>query len=246
MTSVLTLTAPRTKSTIAALFGGPRAVILAVGAIIAIIAPFDTAFDALSLGSPILRPVLLLALGAIGLVLAARIGAGVEPRGLTHPVLSPLLLAAAVAVYVAIMDAFIFRAELSPDYVTLIARHGLLDRFGYFMLRAFNESILYRLFLSSVLVWLLGRFWQGENGMPANGAYWLGMTLAQAVNIGINVTFATGFATTPELIAHDILRYVVPGVVWGYLYFRHGFIAHEIAAVGTHLYLQPLLGLTIR
>src|SRR5207247_1883409 len=119
------------------------------------------------------------------------------------------------------------------------------DRLAYFMLRAFNESILYRLFLSSVLVWALGRFWRDRSGHPANGAYWLGMILAQAINIAINVTFVAGWSTTPALLVHDGLRYVVPGIVWGYLYFRHGFASHEVAAVGTHIYFQPLLSLTV-
>src|SRR3954463_1102294 len=108
------------------------------------------------------------------------------------------------------------------------------------MLRAFKESILYRLFLSSLLLWAIGIVWRRPNGQPENEAYWLSIIAAQCVNIAINVTFLDGFTTTPQLLLHDTLRYVVPGVVWGYLYFRCGFVTHEVAAVGTHLFFQPL------
>jgi hypothetical protein len=34
-------------------------------------------------------------------------------------------------------------------------------------------------------------------------------------------------------------------VVWGYLYWRPGFVAAEIASVGTHPLLQPALALLL-
>ena len=37
----------------------------------------------------------------------------------------------------------------------------------------------------------------------------------------------------------------VPGVIWGYLYWRPGFVAAEIASVGTHPFLQPALGILL-
>ena len=33
-----------------------------------------------------------------------------------------------------------------------------------------------RLFLVSGLVWILGRFWQNDSGMPAAGAYWIAIS----------------------------------------------------------------------
>jgi hypothetical protein len=40
-------------------------------------------------------------------------------------------------------------------------------------------------------------------------------------------------------------RPIVPGVIWGYLYWRHGFVAAEIASVGMHPFLQPALGILL-
>lgn len=219
--------------------------IVAIGAAIAAVAPFDVFFNFATLGSPGLRVFALLAVAAVGLKFAAKIGAPIESRGLKHPVLTPLLIAAGVAVYVTLIDVWVFRSILMSGYLNFIPESGLVDRLSYFMLRAFNESILYRLFLSSILVWALGQLWRGDDGLPANRAYWVGIVIAQAVNIAINVTFLNGFSTTPAFLLHDALRYVTPGVLWGYLYFRHGFTTHEIAAVGTHIFLQPMLSVVL-
>jgi len=110
------------------------------------------------------------------------------------------------------------------------------------MLAAYVENIEYRLFLMSALVWAIGSLWRGSDGRPANGAFWTAMTLAQIVNIAVNVAPQAAGPITPLALAYDGLRYLFPGVVWGYLYWRHGFVAAEIASVGAHPFLQPPLG----
>ena len=47
-------------------------------------------------------------------------------------------------------------------------------------------------------------------------------------------------ATTTE-VAYDALRYVGPGVLWGWLFWRHGFVAALVGHAGTHLALDPAL-----
>jgi hypothetical protein len=222
------------------------AAIVVIGAAIAALAPFDRAFDHATFGAPIVRAGALVLIAVIGLLFAMRLGAPIESRGLKHPIVTPLLIAAAMAVYVTVLDLWVFRAVLDPGYLAFISNASLPDRLLYFMLRAFNESILYRLFLSTALAWALGLIWRGRDGRPANGAYWVAIVVAQAVNIAINVTFETGSPPTPALLLYDGLRFVLPGVVWGYLYFHNGFAPDEIAAVGTHVFFQPLISLALR
>jgi hypothetical protein len=245
LTSVLDLTGARLAPS-GKVFGVTALVIVAVGAAIAALTPFDRAFDAATFNAPLFRATLLVALAAIGLVCAARIGAPVESSGLRHPLATPLVIAAAMAAYLTVLDLWVFRSYLPTGYVAFISTAGLPDRLAYFMLRAFNESILYRLFLASVLVWILGLFWRRADGLPANGCYWTAIVAVQALNIAINVIFLADPSLTPAHLLHDALRYVFPGVLWGYLYFRHGFTTDEIAAVGTHLFFQPLLSLVLR
>jgi len=209
-----------------------------IAAMIAWVAPFDLAFAAATLGSPPLRAVAIVALGLIGLAAARRIGLHIGPRRLKHPILTPLAVAAGTAVYCSAVD-WLFRSELSPQYFTLMTTTPLALRIAVFALRAFNENLLYRLFLGSVLVWGLGLFWRSAAGRPAAGAYLVGFVLSQTANIWINVT---AFAPlTPMHLLHDALRYIVPGLIWSWLYYRHGFQSNEIACTSVHLFFQPLV-----
>jgi hypothetical protein len=213
-------------------------VTLAIGSVIAIVGPFDVAFGFATGGSAVLRAVALPALGLAGLFFASRVGLAVPTFELRHPWRTPLAIAFAVAAAVAAIDGFIFRPILLLDYVEYFRKSDDLERLLYFMLRAFNEQIIYRLFLMSFLVWGLGLLWRGEGGRPADGAYWAGMLIAQVVNIAINMPLPA----TPSMFCYDFVRYICPGIVWGYLYWRHGFMTAEVAHVGTHPFLQPALG----
>ena len=210
---------------------------LGCAAAIAWFAPFDFAFDAATFGLPALRAALIIVLALAGLAAARRIGLGLEPSDLKRPVLFPLAVAAAVGVACAVSD-WMFRPFLHESYVEVMsAPLGL--RLALYMLRAFNENILYRLFLGSVLIWLIGQAWKRADGRPAEGAYWLGFALSQALNIWINVTSQGPLSALGG--AHDVLRYFAPGMVWSWLYRRHGFQSNEIACTTVHLFFQPLV-----
>ena len=211
---------------------------LSIGSVIAAIGPFDVAFGLATGGSAVQRAVALPALGLAGLFFASRVGLTVPTFGLRHPWRTPLAVAFLVAAGVAAIDGFIFRPVLPPDYVAAFRNSDDAERLLYFMLRAFNEQIIYRLFLMSFLVWCLGLMWRGDGGRPANGAYWAAMLIAQVANIAINMPLPT----TPTMICYEFVRYICPGIVWGYLYWRHGFMTAEVAHVGTHPFLQPALG----
>lgn len=193
---------------------------------------------------PALRACALLGLGLLGLMFARRSGLG---AGAADPRLSGLIglgAALVVALWVLLIDGWLFRGVLPSSYVSLL-RAPLCLRLLYFMPRAFNENILYRLFLMSALAWLFGLVWRRENGEPAQAALWAAIVLSQVINIAINVGFADPHGVTGVTLFYDAVRYVAPGVVWGYLYWRHGLATAEIAAVGTHLFLQPAFGLLL-
>jgi hypothetical protein len=209
---------------------------------IAWFAPFDLAFGAATLGSPALRAAAIIALALIGIVVGRGIGLGVEPRALKRPISLPLAVAAAVAVACWAAD-WAFRAEVPASYTALMTRVPLGLRITLFMLRAFNENIMYRLFLGSILVRLIGLAWRSRAGQPAAGAFWLGFALSQMANVWINVTSLA--PVTPLAVLHDTVRYVAPGMVWSWLYWRHGFQSNEIACTTVHLFFQPLVSLRL-
>ncbi len=209
-----------------------------LAAAIAWLAPFDTAFSAATLGSPVLRSVLIVVLALAGLWSARRLGLGIEPRRLDHTILTPLVLAVGMAGYCFLVD-LLLRSQLPQLYIHTMSTVPTVERIFVFATRAFNENVIYRLFFGSILTYLIGQAWKNAAGGPALGAYFAGFTLSQIVNIWINVSsFA---AITPMHLLHDALRYVIPGLVWSWVYCRHGFQSNEISCMSVNIFLQPLL-----
>ena len=216
--------------------------VIAVGSLIACLGPFNATVAFASGGTAIGRVALIVTLGFVGLLCANRVGLQISPKGLRHRFLTPLAIGAIVALEIVVVDCFMFRSDLRSDYVTLFRNNDLRFRLLFFMLGAYAENIYYRLFLMSALVWAISLIWRGGNRQPANWVFWAALTITQFVNAGFNVVAQIPDPITPVTLAYDALRYICPGLVWGYLYWRHGLVSAEIGAVGAHPFLQPLLG----
>jgi hypothetical protein len=223
--------------------GVSRKVIAGLGlaSAIAWLSPFDTAFAAATFGIPAFRAVAICAMAIAGMVIGRTIGLGIEFRGTARPIAFTLAVTVAVAVGCAFVD-WLFLPILPSEYTRLMTV-PVAARTVAFMARAFNENIMYRLFLGSVMVYLIGLRWKTPAGQPAAGAYWAGFTLAQTLNIWLNVT--SRHPITAPTLTHDLLRYVAPGVVWAWLYWRRGFQSNELACTSVHLFLQPMLQVLI-
>jgi len=224
----------------------PLITVLVFGGTIAAIAPFDYAFEAITQNLAVLRVCMFVALASVGAFCANRAGFRVQSHGTRYPALIGLGGAILVAIAVALIDGFLFRVSLTPEYVQLFATVDLPTRLAYFMLRAFNENVFYRLFLFSALAWLFGTVWRDASQRPAVAAIWGAMIVAQITNIAINVVLPSVETVTPTVLLYDAIRYVAPGVVWAYHFARFGFATAEIASVSCHLFLQPALGILIR
>ena len=213
--------------------------VLVIGGTIAAMAPFDVAFAAATGGSAPARVVLFLLLALLGALAGQRIGLRIRPERSGCSVCLGLAFALIVAVWVAATDV-LFRPILPVAYVDLI-HQPLRMRLAYFMLRAFNENVFYRLFLFSVLAWGMTRIWPGPAGRPTSAAMWSAMVVAQMANIGFNVWLFYPPSSVASIV-YDGLRYIVPGVCWAWLYWRSGFATAEVASVTCHIFLQPPLG----
>ena len=216
---------------------------LALAAVIAAVEPFDRLFDAATLGLAPLRVLAIVALAIVGSVAAGRVGLRVTPVAGRGSLLAPVLTAMAVAVVCAGVD-WAFRSRLHPGYAQMLTGAPLASRTTAFMMRAFNENILYRLFLGSTLAWVLGRVWRDVCGRPAAGAFWCAFALSQALNVWVNVT--SHAPVDAAAVLHDGLRYFLPGMVWSWLYWRRSFQANEIACTSVHLVFQPLVAALLR
>jgi hypothetical protein len=210
-----------------------------ISATIAMLQPFDLIFETVTFDSPLLRGGVIVMLVLMGAACAKRLGLRLEGHGARRPWLVGLLMAVLVAVYVVLLDAFLFRGLLAKDYVEFLGT-PLSGRYVYFMTRAFNENVLYRLFAFTVLA-ALASVAAGRRKLPFAIVFAL-MIAAQALNIGVNVVLISDQALTPAILTYDALRYIVPGVIWACLFWRYGFFVAEVASVGCHIFLQPALG----
>lgn len=212
------------------------AIIAGAAAVIAVIAPFDNLFLPLTFGLPVLRAALMALLAIVGGIAAKACGLRLEGHGAKFPLLIGLGAAFAVAVYVFTLDVVLFRPLLSADYVVHLSAPLPLRLAGY-MLRAFNENVLYRLFLFPVIALAAQRVLRRDDISPR--LLIAAMVAAQVINIAANAVLPSPEPITLAGLGYDAIRYVAPGVLWAVLFRRYGFAAAEVASVGCHVFLQP-------
>ncbi len=212
------------------------AVIAFFAAVIAVIAPFDVLFLPLTFGSPLLRAGLMAVLAIVGGIAAKACGLRLEGHGAKLPLLIGLGAALAVAAYVFVLDVVLLRPMLSADYVAYL-HVPLGERMTGYMLRAFNENLLYRLFLFPVIALAAQRVLRRDDISPR--LLIAAMVASQVINIAANAVLPSPEPIALARLGYDAIRYVAPGVLWAVLFRRYGFATAEVASVGCHVFLQP-------
>jgi membrane protease YdiL (CAAX protease family) len=184
----------------------------------------------------------------VGLVLSERLGLGMPlirawttgTRASIAPVVVPALLpGAAVGATLVAIEAFVFLRHLPP------AMHGLLEIPLWKRLLAgvlyggITEELIMRLFLVSLVAWLCGRWWRTPGGLPTPGAFWAAIVVV-AVLFGLGHLPATSAVTplTTMLVLRALVLNGIAGIVFGYLYWKHGLEAAMIGHMGAHLVMQ--------
>ena len=99
------------------------------------------------------------------------------------------------------------------------------------------EELLTRLFLVSVFAWLLSRVLRGTL------VFWLAIVLA-AVLFGLGHLPATAalLPLTPAVIVRALILNGIPGVVFGWLFWRGGLEAAMVAHFSADLVLHVVVG----
>lgn len=203
--------------------------------------------------------VIALALVQNGVLLAAMIAGGMalSPRvGLRMPLVSSwtqgepftngkqLLTAGLVGgaftgVALVTMDAVFFLKDL-PASMTAFFDVPLWKRLlAGVVYGGITEELLMRLFLVSLFAWVLGKFFKAPDGRPAAGAFWAAIFLV-ALLFGLGHLPITSAITplTPLVVVRALVLNGFAGVVFGYLYWRHGLEAAILAHMSAHLVMQ--------
>lgn len=136
-----------------------------------------------------------------------------------------------VTLFVLLLDGVFFRHHLSGDYVAFYTSPLVPRTFSTCWL-ACVEEFKYRLLLMTALVFAVSM----ARGKPS--AAWF-------VAIIVVAQFASVFSLVLADPLYASLRFWAVGTVWGWLYWRHGWIA-ALAGHGTvHLALDPALFLAL-
>ncbi|HEX9091168.1 MAG TPA: CPBP family intramembrane glutamic endopeptidase [Anaerolineales bacterium] len=92
------------------------------------------------------------------------------------------------------------------------------------------EEIIFRLFLLSLVAWLLGQVWQTADGHPATGALWLSNVLAALLFGLVHLPRWSNFTRlSPGFILLIIAMNGLGGIAFGYLFLTYGIEAAIIA-----------------
>jgi hypothetical protein len=139
---------------------------------------------------------------------------------------------AAITLFIALLDGVLFRDGLSPGYVAHFTS-PLWPRMLLSCLISAIDEVQYRLLMMTGLVMALSL--ARVRLIPAH--FIAIILIAQLANVGELVLAQPLYAS---------LRYWAVGCVWGWLYWRHGWLA-ALAGHGTsHLLLDPVLMAVLR
>ncbi|MEN6329420.1 MAG: CPBP family intramembrane glutamic endopeptidase [Methanobacteriaceae archaeon] len=108
-----------------------------------------------------------------------------------------------------------------------------------------NEEVLLRLFLMTLIVWIIFKIKKTEEGKPTSIGMWLAIVLAAVIfGAGHLPTVMTLTTLTPLVIVRTIVLNAVGGIIFGWLYWKKGLesamISHFSADIILHVIL-PLL-----
>jgi membrane protease YdiL (CAAX protease family) len=186
----------------------------------------------------------------LGLLLARHIGlgapllegllAGKSVTTQAQAIIAPaLILGGGTAALLVLLEITVFWPRLPQTMRASFPIPALWKRFLACFYGGIAEEMLCRLFLLSLLAWLIGFAWHLPDGTPALGALWLANILAAVIfGLGHLPTTAALVKLTPLLIVRAILLGIV-GVACGYLFWKYGLeaamLAHFTADLVLHL-----------
>ncbi|HLY31020.1 MAG TPA: CPBP family glutamic-type intramembrane protease, partial [Ktedonobacterales bacterium] len=187
----------------------------------------------------------------LGLLIARQIGLGaplleglLAGKNVTAQALAmiapALILGIASSAVLLILEVAVFWPRLPQSMRNDFPIPALWKRFLASFYGGIDEEILLRLFLLSLLAWLIGFAWHMPNGRPTLGAFWLANIIA-AVIFGLGHLPATAALVklTPLLIVRAIVLNGIVGVATGYLFWQYGLeaaiLAHFTADLVIHL-----------
>ncbi len=141
-----------------------------------------------------------------------------------------------VTLLIVALDCWIYRATLPAGTVAFFTgqplwRRALVDAAG-----SVGEEAGARLVIMTLLVVVGAVFWRGRDGRPHTAVFIAAIMIADLIDC-LRVPAPVGVGG----YVYDALRYYTPGLVWGWLYWRHGWVSAAVAHFGIHLTFEPAI-----
>lgn len=193
--------------------------------------------------------ILLAVVIAIGMILSSRVGLpmplipvwarGERPSNMGAVLLPGALVGAAAGATLVAVEALIFLRQLPPAMIPLFEIPLWKRLLGGVVYGGITEELWMRLFLVSLVAWLLGKFWKTPEGLPTPAAFWCAIILV-AILFGLGHLPITSVITplTPMLVARALVLNGIAGIAFGFLYWRYGLEAAMVAHMSLHVVLQ--------
>lgn len=188
----------------------------------------------------------------LGLLLAHQIGLGVpllegvlagkDVSGQALAMIAPAVILGVVSsVILLILEITVFWPRLPKAMRDDFPIPALWKRILASFYGGIDEEILLRLFLLSLLAWLIGFAWHLPDGHPTLGALWVANILA-AVVFGLGHLPATAAIVklTPLLVVRAIVLNGIIGIATGYLFWQYGLEAAMLAHFSADLVLHGI------
>jgi hypothetical protein len=140
----------------------------------------------------------------------------------------------------ALADRFLFSSAVPETQTSFVSSLSAYQRILFFAKAAVTDEVVFRLVLMTALVWLIAKL----NGAIRSWCYWVAILVTAIIAYPLgHLVYLASLAPTILVAAREIALHGLAGIVWGYLYWRHGLLASIVGHVAAHLSLQPLLGI---
>jgi hypothetical protein len=148
-------------------------------------------------------------------------------------------LGLAFGAYMALADHFVFAGSIPAVQRIMLAENPVSERLQFFARGALLDELEYRLIALTAIAWALANLMR----RPAPAAQWAAILIAAFVAYPLgNWNYFRVLDPTAMTLLREVALHGGAGVLWGWLYWRHGWLSGLTGHVAAHLSLQPLLG----
>ncbi len=188
----------------------------------------------------------------VGLLCARKVGLGVpilegwlrgeEVRDRGRAIITPsMLVGLGAGLLIIVLEMAIFVPRLPSAFQGVEVPSPWQAFLGSFY-GGIDEEILLRLFMVSLLAWLLSRVWRDREGNPTAGGMWLVIIVASLL-FGLGHLPVTRQLTplAPLIILRAIVLNGIAGLAFGYLYWKRGLESAMLAHFSTDILLHVIV-----